>query len=465
MIVMKFGGSSVDTAASIERVVGIVRGQRHRQPVVVVSAMAKTTRKLLEAADAAAAGDLDLPKAWALFEELRDYHRRESHAAVAPAGHPVLDAALDRWFGELRQALQEIAEEGRVTPRLADHVASFGELVSSSILSLALDTFVDGMEAPWIDCRQVVVTNDEFTRARPVYEETEPRLREALLPHVREGRVPVLGGYVGATTDGVPTTLGKEGSDFSAAIVGAAIGAEEVQIWTDVDGIMTADPRVVRGARRIRTLSFDEALELASSGAKKPHYGTLGPAGRADVPIRILNSWHLASGSIGDIAEGTLIGRRSPAPPGIKSITCKPGVHRITVRPPGVDKAFLDKVWEVCERFRPALLVLRADEDRAELSLDRVDRLAEIREALERFARVEIGRGRTVVTLVSEDLASSPSLVEMTLAMARPWEPRLVLRGVAAPCVRCLVDEREAEAVVAELHARAFPGPAGEPVP
>lgn len=463
MIVMKFGGSSVDTAESIERVVGIVRGQRHRQPVVVVSAMAKTTRKLLEAADTAAAGDLDLPRAWALFEELRDYHWRESHAAILPAGHAVLDAMLERCFGELRGVLEEIASEGRVTPRLADHVASFGELVSSAILSLALDTFENGLEAPWIDCRQVVITNDEFTRAKPVYEETEPRLREAILPHVQAGRVPVLGGYVGATLDGVTTTLGKEGSDFSAAIVGAAIQAEEVQIWTDVDGIMTADPRVVRMARRVRTLSFDEALELACSGAKKPHYGTLGPAGRADVPIRILNSWHLHLASE-SIAEGTLIGRRNAAaPPGIKSIACKPGIHQIVVRPSGTG-GFLDRVWEVCERFRPALLTLDADEQRAELSLDRPDRLAEIREAFERFASVEVGRGRTVISMVSEDLASSPGLADMALEMARPWEPRLVLRGVSAPCVRCLVDEREAEDVIAELHARVFPGPEGEPI-
>jgi len=430
---MKFGGSSVDTAESIGRVVGIVRGQRDRQPVVVVSAMAKTTRKLLEAADAAAAG-LDPGPG---FEELREYHRRE-----APSGaHGVLES----YFSELRGVLAQIAAEGRVTPRLADHVASFGELVSSAILSQALGS-------PWIDCRQVMITDDDFTRAKPVYEETEPRLRDALLPHIEEGRVPVLGGYVGATIDGVTTTLGKEGSDFSAAIVGAAIGADEVQIWTDVDGILTADPRIVPTARRIRTLSFDEALELACSGAKKPHYGTLGPASRADVPIRILNSLHQA--------EGTLIGRRDPAAaPGIKSIACRPGVHQLTVQ------GDLERIWEVCERFRPALLTLSTEEDRAELSLDRPDRLPEIRKALERFARVEVGPGRTVITLVSEDLAASPGLAEMALEMARAWEPRLLLRGVSAPCVRCLVDEREAESVLAELHERVFPGPPGEPIP
>jgi aspartate kinase len=422
MIVMKFGGSSVDTAESIRRVVGIVRGQRDRQPVVVVSAMAKTTNKLLAAADAAAAGEDYVP----LFEELCEYHIRESRA---PAGQ---ESLLEPYFSELRGVLDEIAAGGKVTPRLADHVASFGELLSSAILSHALDS-------PWIDCRQVMITDGDFTRAKPIYEETEPRLRDALLPHLKEGRVPVLGGYVGSTLDGITTTLGKEGSDFSAAIVGAAIQAEEVQIWTDVDGILTADPRIVPTARRVPALSFDEALELACSGMKKPHYGTLGPASRADVPIRILNSWQHA--------EGTLIGRRDGAAPGIRSIACKPGVHQLTVH------GDLERIWEVCERFRPALLTLSAEEGRAELSLDRPERLPEIREALE---RVEVNPGRTVVTLVSEDLATNPELVEKVLEAARAWEPRLILDGVSAPCVRCLVDEHEVDSVIAELHERVF---------
>jgi aspartate kinase len=452
MIVMKFGGSSVDSAESIARVVGIVRGQRHRRPVVVVSAMAKTTRNLWDAADRAAAGDL--PRTWALFEEIRDYHRREARGAVPSDGHPEIEARLESWFGELRQVLERIAAEGRVTPRSADHVASFGELMSSAILSMALDSVRDREETAWIDCRQVVITDDQFTRARPIYEETEPRLRDALLPHLEAGRVPVLGGFVGSTRDGITTTLGKEGSDFSAAIVGAALGAEEVQIWTDVDGMMTADPRVVEGARCIRTLSFAESLELACSGAKKPHYGTLGPASRADVPIRILSSLRLHPGDV-SATEGTLIGRRNAAaPPRIKSIAWKPGAHHLTV-PAG------RLVFEVCERFRPALTVLSADERQVELSLDRSDRLAEIEKAL---GEAEVEPGRAVVSLVSDDLATHPGLVERTLEIASGWEPRLVLEGAAAPCVRCLVEEPLVEQVLTELHERVFQGPPGEPV-
>jgi aspartate kinase len=454
MIVMKFGGSSVDSAESIGRVAGIVRTAQaqpaHDQPVIVVSAMAKTTRQLLACADAAAAGD---PAADAIFEELCSYHRREALAAVDPAGRPALEARLDRFFGELRDGIDRIRLAGCVTPCAADEIASFGELLSSTILAQALD-------GAWIDCRRVLVTDDSFTRARPIYEETEPRLRDALLPHVRAGRVPVVGGYVGATREGITTTLGKEGSDFSAAIVGAALGAEEVQIWTDVDGMMTADPRLVPSARRIRTLSFGEALELACSGAKKPHYGTIDPAKRADVPIRILNSY--------GASEGTLIGRRGQgAPPGVKSIAWRANAHLLRARASAgrePDEDILPRVCEVCERFRPSLIVVRVGERDIDLALDRVDRLPEIRAALEPFAEVEIEPGRAVVSLVSDDLGTSDDLAATVLEMASAHDPRRIVDGVAAPCIRCLVDEAHAERIVAELHERVFPGPPGEPI-
>jgi aspartate kinase len=453
MIVMKFGGSSVDSPSSIERVVGIVRSLLDRRPVVVVSAMAKTTRRLLRCADAAAAGDLDMPKANAILNELREFHEQVAHAVVEREGHAVLEAMLERYFGELRAQIDEIAAAGRLSARAADAVASSGELLSSAILALALDRPGDGIEAPWIDCRQVLITDDSFNRAKPIYEETEPRMRRAFLPHVEAGRVPVVGGYVGATRNGITTTLGKEGSDFSAAIVGAALGAEEVQIWTDVDGMMTADPRIVPGARRIRTLSFGEALELACSGTKKPHWGTLGPARRANVPIRILNSWapHLDRG----IGEGTLIGRRNPeARPGIKSISCRENARRLTVR--GAGPGFQAEVFAVCERYRPSLMVLGAGPEEVELALDQEERLFEIRAALSQAGEVHVASGRTVVSLVSDDLATHPELAERVLALADGAEPRLVTTGTAAPCIRCLVSEESAPDAVSLLHEKVF---------
>jgi aspartate kinase len=451
MIVMKFGGSSVDSAAAIQRVAGIVRGSLARKPVLVVSAMARTTRRLLEAAEAAAAGDREAARA--ACDELEAYHRRESHGVVPAAGRPALDAALDPFFNGLRTQLDELSSTRALTPRVADAVASYGELLASTILAFALGHA--GVDAAWVDCRRVIVTDHDFTRARPLYGPTEARLREALLPLLRAGRVPVVGGYVGATLQGVTTTLGKEGSDFSAAIVGAAAGAEEVQIWTDVDGMRTADPRLYPGARRIRTLSFAEALELSCSGAKKPHYGTLGPASRAGVPIRILDSRQPE-------AEGTVIGRRNPeAPPTVKSIACRANAHLISARATGAaaGDGLLGHLFEICDRFRPSLLVLGPQGD---LALDRDDRLPEIHSALlsavGQSAELWITRGRTVVSLVSEDLASDSELVERVLHACRACEPRLVLSGVAAPTVRLLTEEDQLPELIARLHQELLPG-------
>lgn len=451
MIVMKFGGSSVADAESIERVAGIVCGLLDRRPVIVVSAMAKTTRRLLEAADAAAAGDR--AGALAAFDEIETYHRRESHGVVPPPGRPALDAALDPFFNELRIQLDELLATRALTPRVADAVAAFGELLASTILAFAFTH--NGVDAARVDCRRVIVTDHDFTRARPLYGPTDARLREAMLPLLRAGRVPVMGGYVGATLQGVTTTLGKEGSDFSAAIAGAALGAEEVLIWTDVDGMRTADPRVFPGARRVRTLSFGEALELSCSGAKKPHYGTLGPASRADVPIRILDSRHPE-------AEGTVIGRRNPdGPPTVKSIACRANAHLISARATrgGGDGELIASLCEVCERFRPSLMMIGPEGD---LALDREDRLAEIHSALLAAvgdsAELWVTRGKTVVSLVSEDLAAHPELARRILEVGSDFEPRLVLRGVAAPTVRLLADEDQVPGLIARLHGELLTG-------
>ena len=397
MIVLKFGGSSVDGAAGILRVVALVRERLPRRPTVVVSAMAKTTRRLLDAAAAAVSGDL--AGARTVAAEIESFHRREA-AAVTPAGS--LDSVFREYFGELDQALGRIAEVRALTPRDEDLVAGFGELLSSAVLASAL--LQGGIDATCVDCRRVIVTDDRFTHARPDYEATDERLQAALSPILNAGGaggvggVPVLGGYVGATAEGVTTTLGKEGSDFSAAIVGAALGAEEVQIWTDVDGILTADPRLVPEARVVPSLSFAEALELACSGSKKPHPGTIEPARRGDVPIRVLNSRNPEAG-------GTLIGRRAAGtPPRILSLACRTAAHPLFAWP-GI----------------PA------------------------RESLE--------PGRAVISLVSEDLATSPELAARALAAAAGYDPCLVCEG-AAPAVRFGVAESEAPRVLAELHAR-----------
>jgi aspartate kinase len=452
VIILKFGGSSVDSAAGIERVAGLIRSRLAQRPVVVVSAMGKTTRRLLDSAEAAVTGSL--AEALAAAAELRELHRREAAAVLPPAtAGAALEAVLARSFGALDALLVRLAHGRRLAPRDADAAAAFGELLASEILALALPRF--GVAAAWVDARQVMVTDEAFTRARPLYAETNARLRAAILPAVERGQVPVVGGYVGATREGAVTTLGKEGSDFSAAIVGAALGAAEIQIWTDVDGILTADPRLVPEARRIPVLSFAESLELACSGAKKPHPGTLGPAGDAGVPIRILNS--LTGGG-----EGTLIGRRSGAgPPAVRSLACRANELLLHVTPRNApDPAFPARMIAAADCLRPALLVLRLDAGGAQLALDRGDRLEEVRALLRATGDADdlgVLHGRAVMSLVSEDLAAHPRLVEEILTAAAGHQPRLVIDGAAAPVVRCLVEMEDLPAAAVALHRRVFP--------
>lgn len=472
MIVLKIGGSSVDSAEAVGRVVELVRGFRERRPAVVVSAMAKTTNRLLESAAAAAAGDLT--RAEAIRGELLAFHLREGGLAVPESGRGALHGAIQGFFDGLDRNLTRIGAEaasgrGELSPRDADAVAACGELVSSTILAAALSGA--GLEAPWIDCREVVVTDAEHGRARPIYEETDPRLRSALLPHLEAGRVPVLGGYVGATLDGAPTTLGKEGSDFSAAIVGAALGADEVVICTDVEGILTADPRLYPAARRIGTLSFAETLEIASSGGKKPHFGTLGPAARAGVPLRIVSSR-------APHGPGTVVGRRATgAAPAVKSIVCRSNALHLSVGRGGrlAGEALLPLLAGPLERLRPALQLLALDEAGATLGLDREERLEEVRAALLEplggDGTVAAGPGGTVISLVSEDLANHPDFAARLLAGLADREAALLTRGVAAPVVRIPLSAGRGTPLeglpetIARLHARLFPGPPESGVP
>jgi len=273
MIVMKFGGSSVESAAAIERVAGIVKAREERRPVVVVSAMGKTTNKLLAIAAAAIAGKREeyIPQ----LHDLRDFHSREARQVVPLADRAELDSTLDEHFQELTELVKGLAVLGELTPRSIDAISSYGERLSSFIVTLAFRHF--GMKAEHLDARRFIVTDKRHTQAAPILTETYARLA-ATVPAMARESVVVMGGFIGATEDGVTSTLGRGGSDFTASIVGAGIGAEEIQIWTDVDGMLTADPTILAGGHRVKTISFAEAAELAYFGAKVLHPATVVPA-------------------------------------------------------------------------------------------------------------------------------------------------------------------------------------------
>ncbi|MGH9695956.1 MAG: aspartate kinase, partial [Bryobacteraceae bacterium] len=276
---MKFGGTSVESSEAIERVTCIVQRERRRHPVVVVSAMGKTTNKLLLAAREAAAGRRD--QALSIVDELRTHHLIEGLALAGPAA-----AELDRYirthFEWLDELVKGISIVGELSPRSTDAIASVGERLSSLIVGYAFRAA--GIPAQQMDSRQFIITDERFTQAQPIFEEIYPRLRERIAPAAAESVV-VMGGYIGSTRDGQTTTLGRGGSDYSASIIGAGIGAEEIQIWTDVDGMLTSDPTVLPGGHRVKVISFEEASELAYFGAKVLHPATVLPAVEKNIPV------------------------------------------------------------------------------------------------------------------------------------------------------------------------------------
>src|SRR5215831_15259016 len=327
MIVMKFGGTSVEDASSIQRVSEIIRERLASRPVVVVSAMGKTTRKLLQAAEASAAGDGRTTLG--IVADLKTRHLSEArrllqNSSRAESGCETF-GLIDRYFDELKKLLEGLAILGDVPPRGLDKILSYGELLSSTVLAGALTG--GGIAARLVDSRSFIKTDDRYGSARPLFDVTYAATCDALLPLLENGAVPVAQGYIGSTRDGATTTLGFEGSDYTAAIIGAALRADDIQIWKDVSGLMTADPAVCPSARTVELCSYTEAAELTSFGAKVLHPNAVYPAAERNIPVHIYNSRRPSDGGTTITSRGGQ--RESP----VKSIAYKKPVTLIKIAP------------------------------------------------------------------------------------------------------------------------------------
>jgi aspartate kinase len=277
-------------------------------------------------------------------------------------------------------------------------VASFGERVSSKIASAAFSA--RGLDAHHVDARQIIVTDDRHTRAVPLFDDTNYALHAHLLPLLEKGRVPVMGGFIGATRDGITTTIGRGGSDFSAAIVGAGLGSEKIEIWTDVDGMKTTDPNLCPDARRIKVISFDEAAELAYFGAKVLHPATLLPAVQKNIPVWVLNSRNPKN-------DGTKIAARAPhCRNTFKAIAAKKRITIVDVVATRMLMAhgFLKSIFEVFDRHRVAVDVVSTSEVSISLTVDSNDAIPGLADDLCKLADVKYEGRKAIVCLVGENI-------------------------------------------------------------
>ena len=448
MIVMKFGGSSLASADAINRVTGVVSSQADRPPLVVVSAMGKTTDRLLAIAQSAAAGDLSGAARQA--GELKAYHLREAGQVVADDARSELEAFIATRFVELMELAGGLSALGEVTPRSIDAISSFGERLSSFVMSLALRN--SGIDAAHVDSRQVIITDEKFSQAAPLLDLTNQRVKEKVLPLLAQPQAVVMGGFIASTIGGVPSTLGRGGSDYTASIVGAALGAEEIQIWTDVDGVMTADPTIQSDARRLRVMSFAEASELAYFGARVLHPSTMLPAVKSNIPIRVLNS-HRPD------VEGTLV--VSECPPSsttVKSIAYKEDITVVDIRSTRMLMAhgYLAKIFEVFDRLETPVDMVSTSEVEVSLTIDRTERLDEITHELRRFAEVTHSGGQAIVCLVGDNLRYTPGIAGKIFTAIGGVNIRMISQGASRLNVSFVIDEKDLRSAVQALHGTFF---------
>jgi aspartate kinase len=463
---MKFGGTSVADQPAIERLISIVRAQRQadaqqeggdaRGPIVIVSALSKVTDRLLGVTANAGAGDLD--GARTNLRELRQRHITVSKVIADVLQREEVVAFLDREFDELERIVEALSVLHEVSPRWMDAIAASGEILSSRIVSAALNS--QGLRANWVDARRAMVTNNEHTSAAPLFPETTSALMAHVDPPLAAGHVPVLGGFVGATRDGLTTTLGRGGSDYSAAIVGACLGAGEIQIWTDVDGMLTADPRIVPDPYVVPHLSFAEASELAYFGAKVLHPATIQPAVARNIPVRILNSHR-------PHARGTLITvERPPMGRPLTAIASKADVSVVNITSTRMLMAhgFLRRLFEVFERGKTAVDVITTSEVSVSVTVDDRRRLPGIIEELSEFAQVEVEHGMAIVCVVGEGLQNDPALIGQVLQSAGDVPIRMVSQAASRRNVTFVIREQDLPQALVRLHNAFFapePAPAG----
>jgi aspartate kinase len=440
MIVMKFGGTSVESAEAIERIAGIVRDRIARRPVVVVSAMGKTTNKLLAIADAAVNGDRD--HALALLNELHKFHRDES------AGLGV-DDQIDAHFQELTELVKGIAVMGEMTPRASDAVSAFGERLSSIIVTARFRSL--GIDAAHLDSRSVIVTDRRHTQAAPLFAETYKRLC-GTVPALAAKHVVVMGGFIASTEDGVTSTLGRGGSDYTASIVGAGIGAEEIQIWTDVDGMLTADPRIMPGGRRVKSISFAEASEMAYFGAKVLHPATILPAFEKNIPVLILNSKR-------PDVEGTRITAQAmPCKNPVKSISCKRQITIVNIRSTRMLMAhgFMRRIFEVFDRYETSVDMVSTSEVSVSLTLDNTENLEQIRDDLRQFSEVTVEENQAIVCLVGENIRHTPGIAGRAFQVLSNKNIRMISQGASLLNLGFVIAENDLVVAVSALHTEFF---------
>jgi len=451
MIVMKFGGTSIEDARSMQRVIQVVRREIGRRPLVVVSACAGVTNELIRVAETVSKGNKK--EATSLLQKIKKQHRSIVDELLYRPTSDRVRESVDTLFEEINNIVLGFHLLGELTQRSLDTFVSYGERLSSLIIEAAL--VQDGLPVELVDARKVMVTDATYGSALPLMDVTAERAEEFFLPVLELNKIVLTQGFIGATQEGATTTIGRGGSDYSAAIFGSVLDAEEIQIWTDVDGMMTADPRIVPGSKLIREMSFAEASELAYFGARVLHPKTILPAIQKNIAVRVLNSRKTG-------LKGTLI-VKTPASNisnPVKSIASKKGITVVNISSSRMLLAhgFLAKIFSIFAERQKSVDVVSTSEVSVSLTVDSTDQLTEIQSQLDQVGETKVVPNKAIICVVGEGMRSTPGIAARIFgALAKAnVNVEMVSEGASEINITLVVDELVADNAVRVLHEEFF---------
>ncbi len=454
MIVIKFGGTSVGDAQRVANAIDIVAERKGQFPIVVVSALAGVTNDLVAAAEAARACDVE--RVNQIIAAVRQRHEDVAMRLVQQKFDffESFIKQLDKQIEQIHTILRGIALLGEITARARDKVLGLGEKLSSVLFAYSM--MMRALPGEHVDSEEVVITDSRFGEANPVMDETRAAARRVLLPIIERNLIPVMGGFIGRTRDGATTTLGRGGSDYSAAIVGAVTGAGEIQIWTDVDGMMTADPRLIPSARVIDHISYVEAAELAWFGAKVLHPRTIAPAVAEGIPVRVLNTHNTAS-------AGTLITEEGDPndSAGPRAVAVKRGitvVHMTSNKMLGAH-GFLARLFGIFEELEIAVDLITTSEVSVSVTIDEKHNLKRLIERLAPVADVQVRENQCIVAIVGRNLMRDSIVGARVFEAMRGIPTSMFSLGTSGINLSIVVDESDADRSVRAIHAALFEAP------
>ncbi|HVP18447.1 MAG TPA: lysine-sensitive aspartokinase 3 [Spirochaetia bacterium] len=444
MIVLKFGGTSVQNAEMMDSTLQIAERQIERGPVLVSSAMSKVTDQLQEIARLLGSGKES--EAEAILSSIEARHRDCARSFLTKSNLSACERDLAAVTSELHAFIKALSMLKEWSKRSNDAVLSFGERLSTIILLHRARE--RGMTAKLYDSRDLLKTDDVFTQATPIEDLTNKLISSRV--EAAPGVLCILQGFIGSTTSGATTTLGRGGSDYTATIVGAALRAEEVQIWTDVSGIMTSDPRIVKSARTIPQISYREAAELAYFGAKVIHPSTIQPAINLGIPVWVKNTFRPDD-------EGTKIIPRADGN-GLKAIACKKGITLVNINSSRMLFAygFLRRIFEIFEKYQTPVDLITTSEVSVSVTIDNPAAVNNIARDLSEIGTVGVETDKAIVCMVGQDLWKDTAFLARVFGCIKKTPLRIISLGASDINLSLVVSAEDTESTVVRLHEEFF---------